>query len=792
MKVKKIFNPQKTISEIIKQVRASPPQEQKTILSYQLEEIKKELKASDPKTLQIALQKLFFLKMEGVDLRQLDFLIVNCLSCSSFGPKKMACLQVPVSIDPSSQSLFMATNLFKKEIMKSNHVEVSCILSCVTNIVTTDMGPILIEDSIKILKSNKPILRKKAMALVAKIFQVCPQTIQGNLENILDSIILKEDNPTVLACFTSIVNSVLNVQPKLFPLFVKPLYELLNKQKSNWFLIKMVKTFHKMIRLEPRLVKKLQEIYSNLLTTTNSKALEYELLNSVIEFFKDDASLYELACEKVKIFIEHDDANLQSLGFNLLNKMISTNLVMINEYKSFLMETLDGTSDAYTKLQILDIFQNFMNKSIYEDFIEIVLKQIVIKQQNKTKRTESAQFMKLQRKSISCIIACTKANDYEYVSDYDWLIETVVSCLSKNVLSAENALEIQNMIYDIMVRIDGLSKTIFSLSYQVISELSHLMLNQSDETFNYFRIKTIEANDQKSCNSPITAQEIIFQTFMFIVGEFSQLMKDSNEVMKLLNLLNNVQLLQIFEQSSYEIQTTLLKCIVKYSQKQQNLEKNEEFQQIILKSVEILIKLQQIKGINFELDISQNLLLRIVNPQNESLYNLIQQIPSQIEKNIVESISNLNSILIDFEPIHPDAQKYIVPQVDLNEPVQKNQEEIDKITQKCKEFLSVQGRVKEQQEQNKEKSQESKEEEKVSQNGENKSDENNPENGKTLKNNDKQIDANPETTELAENQVQKQEPQQAKYTVKKFQMPSAVNGGQQYNALQEENDADNS
>lgn len=60
--------------------------------------------------------------------------------------------------------------------------------------------------------------------------------------------------------------------------------------------------------------------------------------------------------------------------------MVLTNAVMINEYKNFLMETLDGTSDTYTKLQILDIFESYMNKSIYEDFIEIVLKQIVLKQ----------------------------------------------------------------------------------------------------------------------------------------------------------------------------------------------------------------------------------------------------------------------------------------------------------------------------------------------------------------------------------------------------------------------------
>lgn len=65
-----------------------------------------------------------------------------------------------------------------------------------------------------------------------------------------------------------------------------------------------------MIKLEPRLVKKLQEPYSSILATTKSKALEYELLNSIIEFFHEDTGLYEIACDKLKVFIEHDDPNL--------------------------------------------------------------------------------------------------------------------------------------------------------------------------------------------------------------------------------------------------------------------------------------------------------------------------------------------------------------------------------------------------------------------------------------------------------------------------------------------------
>lgn len=61
-----------------------------------------------------------------------------------------------------------------KELMKQNEIEVSAMLSCITNIVSTDMAPLLIDEAIKLLKCSKPILRKKAMALVSKIFTIAP------------------------------------------------------------------------------------------------------------------------------------------------------------------------------------------------------------------------------------------------------------------------------------------------------------------------------------------------------------------------------------------------------------------------------------------------------------------------------------------------------------------------------------------------------------------------------------------------------------------------------------------
>lgn len=67
--------------------------------------------------------------MEGIDLRSIDFAIMNCLNSNSFGPKRMACLTIPVSVDPKSLSLFMATNLFKKVNSESEILKLTNLIS---------------------------------------------------------------------------------------------------------------------------------------------------------------------------------------------------------------------------------------------------------------------------------------------------------------------------------------------------------------------------------------------------------------------------------------------------------------------------------------------------------------------------------------------------------------------------------------------------------------------------------------------------------------------------------------
>lgn len=74
-------------------------------------------------------------------------------------------------------------------------------------------------------------------------------------------------------------------------------------------MIKVIKLFNKLIKLEPRLIKKLIEPYHKLLSINNAKSVEYELLSTIIQNFAENKQLYNNACEHLKTFVNNSDPN---------------------------------------------------------------------------------------------------------------------------------------------------------------------------------------------------------------------------------------------------------------------------------------------------------------------------------------------------------------------------------------------------------------------------------------------------------------------------------------------------
>jgi len=114
------------------------------------------------------------------------------------------------------------------------------ILSCLGNVRNKNLGQDVLPLVINCLTHSKPLIRKKAVANLRTIFTTNPHLIQENLEKVLQRI-PEEHDPSVLNSIISLCFTVIDLQPALHPLLIKPLFNLFEMKKNNWVFIKLVK-----------------------------------------------------------------------------------------------------------------------------------------------------------------------------------------------------------------------------------------------------------------------------------------------------------------------------------------------------------------------------------------------------------------------------------------------------------------------------------------------------------------------------------------------------------------------
>jgi AP-3 complex subunit delta len=114
------------------------------------------------------------------------------------------------------------------------------VLSCLGNICNKELGQELLQPVLNAISHTKPLIRKKALATLRTIFEGNPSVISGCMDKIAARL-QEEQEPNVLSTCISICNTVLNLQPQLHPVLIKPLFGLFEGRRSNWVQIKLVK-----------------------------------------------------------------------------------------------------------------------------------------------------------------------------------------------------------------------------------------------------------------------------------------------------------------------------------------------------------------------------------------------------------------------------------------------------------------------------------------------------------------------------------------------------------------------
>jgi len=402
-----------------------------------MDEIRKEIKSTDPHIKSTALSKLTYLSsVYGYDMSWAAFHAVEVISYPQFSLKKIGYLAASASFNEDTEVLLLMTNQFRKDLSSPNDFEVSLALQCLSVIGTTDLCRDLCHDLFTLLSSTRIHVKKKAIAVILRVFTKYPDAVRVCFKRLVEN--LESSDPQSVCSAVGVFCELTLQDPKTYLPLAPEFYRVLLDCRNNWVLIKVLKIFAKLAPLEPRLGRKIVEPICEIMSRTMAKSLLFECVRTVVNSLSDHESAVRLALSKVREFLVDDDPNLKYLGLQAFSDLTSRHLWAVLENKEVVVRSLSDP-DPNIKVASLRLLMAMVSEDNVAEITKVLL--------NYALKSDPEFCNEILR---SILITCSK-NYYEIVFDFDWYV-SLLGEMSR-ILHCQVGEEIESQLIDIGMRV---------------------------------------------------------------------------------------------------------------------------------------------------------------------------------------------------------------------------------------------------------------------------------------------------------------------------------------------------
>lgn len=415
---------EKSLSDLIKGIRSHSKESPESLLQFldaAILECKDELSTTDLETKATAVLKLAYLEMYGFDMTWCNFQILELMSSANFQQKRIGYLAAVQSFKSEQDLLILATNQFKKDLNSHNHIVVGLALSGIATIVTPNLSKDIHDDVLLKLNHSSPYIRKKAILAMYKIFLQYPDSLRQDFTRIIEK--LDDTDVSVVSATINVICEISKKNPHIFMNYLPKFFTILEETENNWMIIRILKLFQSLSKVEPRMKKKILPIILNMMLATDALSLKYECINCMVSgsmLSLDSHKDKDVAKECLKVIIINffrGDTNLHFVGL----------IALINILKMFpsLMHEVDGIAgtvksclkdnDIIIKQKALEVCQFLVNESNMVEIVKVLLLQII-----PTEETTVSESLKMD--VTSKILEVASLDNYANVPNFEWYI----------------------------------------------------------------------------------------------------------------------------------------------------------------------------------------------------------------------------------------------------------------------------------------------------------------------------------------------------------------------------------
>ncbi|XP_062117045.1 AP-3 complex subunit delta [Humulus lupulus] len=442
---------QRTLEDLIKGLRLQLIGES-AFISKAMDEIRREIKSTDPHTKANALQKLSYLSsLYFYDMSFAAFHVVELMSSTRFVHKRIAYHAASHSFRESTPVLVLITNQLRKDLTSTNEYEVSLALDCLARIGTVDLARDLTPEIFTLLSSSKVFVRKKAIGVVLRVFEKYPDAARVCFKRLVEN--LESSDPQIVSAVVGVFCELASKDPRSYLPLAPEFYKILVDSKNNWVLIKVLKIFAELAPLEPRLAKRVVDPICDHMRRTGAKSLMFECIRTVVTSFTDYESAVKLAVEKIRELLVEDDPNLKYLALQALLIVAPNHSWAVLENKEVVIKFLSDL-DPNIKLESLNLVMAMVSENNVVEISRVLL--------NYALKSDPVFCNEI----LGSILSTCCRNVYEIIIDFDWYV-SLLGEMSR-IPHCQKGDEIEKQVIDIGMRVKDVRPELVRISRDLL------------------------------------------------------------------------------------------------------------------------------------------------------------------------------------------------------------------------------------------------------------------------------------------------------------------------------------
>jgi len=382
--------------------------------------------------------QLLFLNMMGYDTVWADFYLMEVMSIeNSYFSKRISYIAASLLWNPGSSVVLLAPNRIYKDILSTNYLVVSSVLSSVSSFMNAQIAEIISSNIIAFFSSSKTIIRQKSISLFYQVCTSYPSCAQNGFMHLRP--LLEESSYSIIFPVLSLIHELSIHQPKVFTPLIPKLHKMLCSNYPLWIQLRLIQILTILCEAEPRLPKKLLAPFSTIIESSPYETLILECVYSIIKVPIISNQLLHLATQRMESYLYSSNSTLRFYAFKYFFRLLQMQPKLISSYKELVTECLNSDDD-FLRLESLDLLTSLANAKNIDGVVERLFDQL-----------QMCPKQSIRNQLVEKIIFICSKNDYENITDFEWYISILIDIMQEFNISCIQ--ELSNQFLDLAIRV---------------------------------------------------------------------------------------------------------------------------------------------------------------------------------------------------------------------------------------------------------------------------------------------------------------------------------------------------